>query len=210
MAAFDPIFALVMKHEGYYANLVNDQGGMTYAGIARNINPSWQGWRIVDAAISMRGRDLPNNYKIDNGVLDQYVRDFYLELWRKSMAGSINNQQVAALYFDFYVNSGKAIREIQKVLVALGYQVTVDNYPGAQTINAINSYPDQAYLHDAIKNGRIGYLNEVATYGQNASFLPGWMNRLADFPNLSTAQKTVAVGTVLAVVLLGLYLLRKS
>lgn len=210
MAAFDPIYSMVLRHEGYYANLVGDQGGMTYQGIARNFHPSWQGWRIVDAALGMRGGSLPNNYRIDNGLLDQYVRDFYLELWRKSMAGSIHNQQVAALYFDFYVNSGKAIREVQKALQSLGMPVTADNFAGSQTINAINSYSDQALLHDTIKEQRIRYLYEVSRIGQNASFLPGWMNRLANFPNLSTGQKSsIAIGVLVAAAIFGLYLIRK-
>lgn len=209
MAVFDPIFEAVMKHEGYYANLNGDQGGMTYAGIARNFHGSWHGWRIVDQVIATReGRDLPNNHYINDPLLDQYVRDFYLELWRKSLAGYIQNQDIAHLYFDFYVHSQKAIREVQKVLVSMGATIATDNKPGNATIFAINSNANQAALHDAIKRQRIGYLNEIASYGSNAQFLPGWLARMADFPDLSTTQKSIALGGIIAITLIGLYLLR--
>lgn len=211
MAYFDPIYVKVLQHEGWYANLKGDQGGQTYAGIARNFHGSWPGWRIVDSVIALRGGvDLPNNHYINDPLLNQYVRDFYLDIWNKSMAGYISNQDVAYLYFDFYVNSRFAIREIQKALNALGLRVSVDNVPGMQTINAINNFQDQNRLHDTIKSARIAYLNEVAQYGSNASFLPGWMNRIAQFPDFTTGQKTtIAIGTIMALAIVGYYLYKK-
>ena len=198
-----------MKHEGYYANLTGDQGGMTYAGIARNFHGSWQGWRIIDNAIALRGGSLPNNHYINDPRLDLYVRDFYLGIWRKSLAEKIHNQDIAHLYFDFYVHSAKAVREVQKVLVSMGRKISTDNRPGNATIFAINSYPDPAVLHDAIKRQRISYLYEISAYGSNAQFLPGWLARLADFPDLST-QKTIAIGGIIALSLIGLYILQNE
>jgi lysozyme family protein len=203
MAQFDSIFQQVIRHEGYYANLTGDQGGQTYAGIARNFHPSWRGWAIVDGYIARHGEP-GNNHYIADPLLDQYVRDFYLGIWNKSLAGQINNQHIAHIYFDFYVNSRYAIREIQEVLQALGYNIAADNKPGYQTINAINSHQDQTYLHDAIKQKRYEYYHEVAQYGSNAQFLPGWLNRLADFPTLSTGEKAgVAVGAALLITFIG-------
>ena len=213
MRSFDPIFTQILRHEGYFANLSGDKGGMTYAGIARNFNPSWYGWRIVDSAITKNGGlNLPNNYRINDATLDQYVRDFYLEKWRKSMAGNIRNQQIAHLYFDFYIHSGKAVREVQEVLLRLGHRIAVDNIPGPQTIGAINSHADQAALHDAIKAHRISYLHEISKYGSNANFLPGWLARLADFPALSMPSKntTIVVGSFLALVITGYMLYKKK
>ena len=39
-----------MKDEGGYVlhEVPGDTGGMTYAGIARNKNPQWNGWALVD------------------------------------------------------------------------------------------------------------------------------------------------------------------
>lgn len=209
MASFDYIFNQVLRREGYYANRTGDQGGMTYAGIARNFHGSWQGWRIIDRAIAMRmGQDLPNNYRINDSLLDQYVRDFYLELWRKSWADRINDAAIAHLYFDFFVHSQKAVREVQEVLISLGHNVAVDNIPGPQTIGAINSHADPAALHNAIKAHRVLYLYEVSTYKSNAQFLPGWLARLTDFPDLSTPQKAIAIGGVIGISLLAIYLLK--
>lgn len=210
MANFDPIYNQILTHEGYYANREGDQGGMTYAGIARNIHPNWRGWPIVDGVLVFRaGVDLPNNHYINDQLLDQYVRDFYLEIWRKSWAGSIKNQNVAHLYFDFYVHSQKAVREVQQVLNALGINVAIDNIPGNQTISAMNSYADPARLHDAIKDQRIKYLYEVSKYKSNAQFLPGWLARLADFPNLmSTPQKAIVTGGIIVGILFTIYLIK--
>jgi hypothetical protein len=45
MADFAPAFEAMIKAEfGYLLHHVpGDRGGMTYAGIARNMNPSWHG-----------------------------------------------------------------------------------------------------------------------------------------------------------------------
>lgn len=209
MSSFDPIYNKVLNHEGYYANRKGDQGGMTYAGIARNIHGNWQGWPIIDRVIAMRiGADLPNNHYINDPLLDQFVRDFYLELWRKSWAGNITNQNIAHLYFDFFVHSQKAVREVQEVLVTFGLNVALDNIPGPQTIGAINSFADPAILHDAIKEQRIMYLYEIAQYKSNAQFLPGWLARLADFPNLSTPQKAIVTGGIIVGILFTIYLIK--
>lgn len=207
MAVFDPIFTQVMKHEGFYANLAGDKGGMTYAGIARNFHGSWQGWPIIDQVIDMNGgRDLPNNHYINDPLLDQYVRDFYLGIWQKSLAGYIHNQAIAHIYFDFYVNSRMAVKEVQKVLQSLGHRLSADNIPGNITLSAINNHPDQAALHDAIKETRRAYYYKIASYDQNAQFLQGWLKRLSDFPTLSTGTKLISV---FAVLLLTFYLLKK-
>ncbi len=209
MAYFDPIYQIVVKHEGGYANVPGDKGGMTYKGIARNIHPRWSGWYIVDGEIQKNGGGLPRNHFIDNPYLDVLVRDFYLDLYNKSKAGDIINQQVAALYFDFYVNSGKAIREIQKVLISEGFPIAADNLPGMQTVNAINSHNNQGRLHELIKMRRISYLKEVAQYGSNRQFLPGWLKRVASFTAKNETRVKLGIGTLI-IIGIGIFLITNN
>ena len=66
MAQFEPAFEDMLKDEGGYqlTTLAGDTGGMTYAGIARNPNPNWEGWTLVDR-------------KEFGGDLTSMVRRFY-------------------------------------------------------------------------------------------------------------------------------------
>jgi len=60
-----------MQDEGGYVlhEVPGDTGGMTYAGIARNKNPQWPGWALVDK-------------KEFGGSLTPMVREFYrTEFW---------------------------------------------------------------------------------------------------------------------------------
>lgn len=41
MKTFNELFEGVIKHEGYYANVIGDRGGETYMGVARNLHPNW-------------------------------------------------------------------------------------------------------------------------------------------------------------------------
>jgi type VI secretion system secreted protein VgrG len=49
---FSNALADVLLEEGRYALIKGDTGGETYCGIARNYNPKWAGWKIIDAVKS--------------------------------------------------------------------------------------------------------------------------------------------------------------
>ncbi|NDF50116.1 MAG: surface-binding protein, partial [Betaproteobacteria bacterium] len=56
MADFAPAYEAMIRNEGGYVlhDVPGDRGGQTYAGIARNMNPRWPGWALID-----RGQDVP-------------------------------------------------------------------------------------------------------------------------------------------------------
>jgi len=108
MARFEPCFEKVIQLEGGYKlhEVEGDRGGMTYAGIARNIWPKWPGWG-----------------KIDSGEVDAdltgMVRAFYKkEFWDRIRGDDIGAQAVAYHMFDFAVNAGlkTAIRMTQRII----------------------------------------------------------------------------------------------
>jgi lysozyme family protein len=192
---FDTIYSNIISREGYYANIAGDAGGMTYAGIARNIYPNWEGWATVDQAIKANGKDLPRNTKI--AALETTVKNFYSQLWVNTLANKIVFDPLADLYFDFMIHSSKGLAEIQKVLVARGAKITINNVPNDSTIKAINADPAPAALHDAILDARKNYLIAVSRIGANAQFLEGWLKRLQSFPRLTAG---IGTGIVLAAI----------
>ena len=193
-SAFDIAYDNTMRHEGFYANLKGDKGGETYMGIARNFYPSWPGWSYVDRAKRNNGGSLPNNYRINEPVLDAYVKAFFRsEKWNKFQLDRINNINLAKLIFDFVVHSRYAVREIQKALRSLGYGVSVDNIMGQNTISAINS-ADPAMLYDRIKQQRINYLKSL----NQPKFLPGWIARVSRFNDYGAPGISIGLIAVLA------------
>src|SRR6056297_3366086 len=97
MADFETAFDKMVKREGGFvlSTVENDLGGQTYAGIARNYHPGWEGWKLID------------RNELDNPQLTQEVREFYQqEFWRRCSGDKIENQQIAESIFDFSVNAG--------------------------------------------------------------------------------------------------------
>ena len=50
LANFESAFNRMIEDEGGYVlhEVPGDRGGMTYAGIARKMNPNWEGWQHID------------------------------------------------------------------------------------------------------------------------------------------------------------------
>ncbi len=176
--------------EGGYANIAADKGGETYAGIARKFNPLWAGWVSIDYTKRVKGA-IKNNTKFPE--LDYLVVEFYKSLWNKNFFGSINNQEVADILFDWFVNSGsnafytKSIKTdgVQEILIRLfNAKISADGAMGLQTVNAINSV-DAVALQTELKRQRlIFYDNIIANNPDQIVFKNGWYARLEQFPDL--------------------------
>ncbi len=193
----------IQPNEGYFANLTGDSGGETYGGIARNLNPQWEGWPIVDQYVYYKGglSAMENNEQIPDA--DPYVVNFYQNLWSNTKMGSIVNQGVANILFDFIVNSGinTAVKHVQKIV-----GVTADGIIGNQTLAAINAF-NPSLLFDAIKEDRASFYTKLAnTYANDKQFLSGWLNRLTKFTSENPAATGIGLG-VFALVVVGFTLL---
>lgn len=183
MANFIRAHKNTVKHEGGYVNDYNDRGGETYSGIARAFNPDWVGWSVLDRIANKKRFDVFPQ-------LDKLVKEFYkANYWLENRLNDIKNQSVAELIYDWVVNSGKAEREVQKVLVSMGQNIAVDNAIGAKTIKAINSV-DQTQLHSNIVAARVQYYKTGVEQGWlHPSFLNGLTARAESF----TMGKSLAV-----------------
>lgn len=196
MANFIEAYNKTAQNEGGYRNVAWDLGGETYAGIARNYNPQWPGWTTIDALKNnYAGGKIPYNAKFHS--LNQSVQSFYLQnYWNKIMGDAIKSQPIANLAYDFVVQSGQAVRQIQEAInkVKPG-TVTVDNQFGNQTLAAINTL-DAAALHNAILDERRSYYEYLLSIGKlSTNDWNGILARLARYPYLTAAA--VSVGSIL-------------
>jgi lysozyme family protein len=119
MADFLIAFEKVFKNEGFYGNIPGDAGGETIWGIARNMNPNWEGWAIVD---KYRGdKRFPGILK-ENPTLIKLKLSFYRKtFWDKIRGDQILFQPIASEIVDDAVNTGvrPAIKKLQRTLALI-------------------------------------------------------------------------------------------
>lgn len=198
MAQFLAFLPTLLSHEthptrGGFVDHPNDPGGATNYGI---ILTNWMRY----------GRDMDNDGDIDKEDLKRITTDdaakiYKEQFWDKIQASSINNQDVANIVFDFYVNATSvAIPMLQFILNRhFGKKLAVDGAVGPNTLGAVNAV-NAAALHDAYKRGRIYYYNYrtanlpasdpyyaffsslgITPRKDQEVFLKGWMKRALSF-----------------------------
>jgi lysozyme family protein len=164
MADFLPAFEQMIKDEGGYVlhDVEGDTGGMTYAGIARNKNPHWNGWPYIDR-------------KEFGGPLTGMVRDFYkVEFWDKMRGDEIREQEIANSIFNFGVNAGMsmAVKLAQLVVGA-----TPDGGIGPKTVELLNQQ-NASDFRKSYALTKIARYAEICNKNRTQSkFLLGWINR---------------------------------
>jgi lysozyme family protein len=199
--------AYIQPIEGGYVNNPSDKGGETYAGIARNYHSTWSGWSYIDNI--KKTRAIKRNEKFP--ALDDPTTSFYKGMWDAIKFSQINNQDVANILFDWYVNSGsnafntKAVETfgVQEILNKwFGKNIATDGAIGPQTIAAINSV-DASKLYTIIKEQRKVFFDYlVKKDSSQATFYNGWLNRLKAFPDVISSHLAVT-GLIGALLLAG-------
>jgi lysozyme family protein len=176
MASFNLFYAPKLKpREGGYINDPSDRGGETYAGISYVKNPQWVGWQKVFAY--KKNNVLIKNERIKDPVLDYLVESFYKsEYWDKLKADAINNQSIAEILVDFYVNGGLVLKKIQSYL-----KINADGIIGKQTIEAINKANKKSLFDYIMQLRKSHYANIIKNDPTQKKFEKGWANRLGDF-----------------------------
>jgi lysozyme family protein len=144
---------LVLDNEGGYVNDPADPGGETKFGISKRSYP---------------GLDIAGITK------DQAKEIYYRDFWNPLKAESINNDRLAAHYFDQAVNSGKsrAVKMLEKV--------TGKNETGSittDTISAVNN--SMRKLPDLFVQERKKFYTALSeSKPEMKKFLKGWFNRV--------------------------------
>lgn len=166
---FDVAYESMILAEGGYKlyTVPGDTGGMTYAGIARNPNPQWEGWRFIDA------NQIPPT---------ELVRKFYLDGWWVPMRlDDIVDPAAAISLFKFAMNSSAYGRPLVAIKVAqLAAKVTPDGFIGPVTVDAINAMLPELFLA-RLTIAQVARYTEICnkdrTRVQAKTFLLGWNNR---------------------------------
>jgi len=164
MADFSPAFEAMLRDEGGYqlTNIPGDRGGMTYAGIARNPNPDWAGWALVDG-------------QTFGAALTSLVREFYrTRFWERIRGDEIQPQAIAESIFNFAVNTGTgpAIKIAQVIVGA-----TPDGVIGAKTVERLNQCTEKGFVASYAIAKIQRYANLCNKDRSQAKFLLGWVNR---------------------------------
>jgi len=165
VANFEPSFEKMIKNEGGYVlhTVAGDNGGQTYAGIARNFHSSWKGWDFID-----RG-------DTDNDVLTQMVREFYKKnFWDRIKGDDLNKQGIAESLFDFSVNAG--IKTASK-LAQLVIGTTPDGIIGARSLEKINASDEEVFILKYALAKITRYTEIVKRNPKQRKFYLGWINR---------------------------------
>lgn len=215
-ADFNTAFPISAANEAGYVNDPNDAGGETYRGIARNYNPGWAGWKIIDA------------YKIANGVpakgftnpdWDAAAFAFYkTTFWDKLMLDNINDQENANQIYDHTLSGlPRTVTMVKDVLnQKFGYNLGLGTTMDQATVAAVNAVDQQAF-HDAFKQARADFFTYSAAalapadsvyfpiFKQfnptpnpgNSRYLKGWLNRVNKYA-YTTAGKAIAAIEVAA------------
>jgi hypothetical protein len=164
MAEFDPACEQMIRDEGGYqlTNIPGDRGGQTYAGIARNPNPDWPGWALVDR------RDF-------GAALTPMVREFYqTRFWDPIRGSEINEQAIAETIFNFSVNAGVGVAaKLAQVIVG----ATPDGSVGPKTVDLINRCTHKGFIASYAIAKIQRYANICNRDRAQAKFLLGWVNR---------------------------------
>ena len=205
MAAFAPAVEKVLRVEGGYQNDSADWGNYN----AYDANGNYVEYkkrpgtttrvgtnRGISAALysSLKGRAV--TVEEIKAITRQQAIEIYRKLyWDKMKGNQFQNQQLAELVFDSYINhGGTGIKLVQQVLNTFGKGLSVDGAIGPMTLAAIHSTP-VANLYNRILSTRAEFYKALAAKREgNERFLKGWLNRLKKFPPMG---KEVSIGGIL-------------
>jgi len=190
MADYRKAVAFVLENEGGYCNNASDPGGETYRGIARNFNPAWEGWKLVDSH-----KPFPENCTLrqisailhTDANLEDLVDQFYVAVyWRYE---SLEDQRVATKLMDLAVNMqhdgshGPAIKILQKAVCdQFPNVIECDAFWGQKTANAANQCNQDELLKSMAKYAADRYATLCEKNPNLEVFRKGWLARAATLP----------------------------
>lgn len=159
---FCKVVALVIKSEGNYVNDPRDKGGPTKYGVAWNYNADY-----LRTHCGMR-----NPTDVQHLTLEQARQLYYDKYWWASGGSGISSVALAYIHFDTAVNCG--VGGAQHILTALGGNPrSMDGRNGAN----LGYFRGLLLLY---VSHRLRYYTHDCSKEQQAHYLPGWDNRLAD------------------------------
>lgn len=197
MADFKAAYAKVKRFEGGWCNVPGDHGGETFAGIARQFWPDWEGWPLIDQAKKhesfKEGPRAFSAYLLDSEKLPAMAEEWYrLNWWQPLRLGTLS-QELADEIFEQAVNMGKggAGKHLQRLCNALNWwrggrlfpDLSVDGAIGPKTLQAIRMLlKDRISVREFtnwlnIAQGAF-YMGIAAGNVDQRKFFDGWRSRV--------------------------------
>jgi len=173
---FSKISSVILRHEGGYVNDPNDRGGETNMGITI---ATWRAYAPIDLGIEATSSTLRNMTKEQAEII------YYNHYWEPKGFCKLENTKVALMVYDWTITSGRAVKQIRKMLHdEYNNRLIVNNIMDDDMIHCINAVEDQEQLLSRIAEIRKDYYRSLTiTNGEpNAQikFLNGWINRVDD------------------------------
>lgn len=176
MGVFEEALKRTLGYEGGYSNDPDDRGGTTNFGITH----------ITYSSAVRRGiiKELPEGVK---GLTARLAKKIYRGLyWVPLKLDQVEDPKVAVEMFDTAVNAGisKSAKIVQRVLQALGEDLTRDGIIGPITLEAINKWTKKNSkgffrLLNSIQGAF--YVEIVENDSSQAKYLLGWMKRVQSY-----------------------------
>ncbi len=190
MASFDISYAKTMAIEGEYVNNPNDNGGETYAGIARKFWPKWSGWAIIDnikAKVGTKASSINAEAKIDS-ALQSLVKSFYkTNFWDVNKLDQVNVQAIADEIFDTGVNMGVVVaaKMLQQALNLCNKNgqsysdIAEDGKIGPATLSVLNNKAVPLVIFNTLNLLQAErYLDIMRSNKSQEIFWTGWLKRI--------------------------------
>lgn len=173
---FSKISSVILRHEGGYVNDSNDRGGETNMGITI---ATWRAYAPIDLGIEATSSTLRNMTKEQAEII------YYNHYWEPKGFCKLENTKVALMVYDWTITSGRAVKQIRKMLHdEYNNRLIVNNIMDDDMIHCINAVENQEQLLSRIAEIRKDYYRSLTiTNGEpNAQikFLNGWINRVDD------------------------------
>lgn len=176
MANFDFAFKQTLKHEGGYNEVKGDAGGATNYGISLRF---LKGLGETNGWVDINGDSAITKDDVKNLTENQAKSIYFEEFWIKAKCHFIENDEVAAKFFDMAVNMGpnQASKLLQNAINHMGFNLVVDGKIGNATISSVNNLDGHVLAVLLRYECIIFYQNLVKSKPELIKFLKGWMKR---------------------------------
>lgn len=173
MADFKLVIPKILIYEGGYVNDPDDPGGETNRGIIDRLDGKTDGLIDVDG-------DGIGDVRVVDLTEEQAKAIYKRKFWDQMKGDQFISQDLAAIVFDAYVNTGRiALKQIQRVV-----GVNDDGIIGLLTLTYINT-SEVASVYNRYKLVRKQYYKELATRKPVLQkYLKGWLARVDKFKDL--------------------------
>lgn len=173
---FSKVSGVILRHEGGYVNDPDDKGGETNMGITID---TWKTFAPGDLNIPATSKTLKEM------TMQQAETIYYNHYWKPKGFCKLENTKIALMIYDWTITSGRAIKQIRKLLHGeYNEKLSINNNMDDDMINSINDIDNQEQLLNRIADIRKDYYRSLTvTDGKpnaQVKFLKGWINRVDD------------------------------